>query len=48
MDTSGEMNKYSVPVVGSRPKVINNTSIKSIYFRETPTVIFINKSNIDG
>ena len=30
MDTSGEMNKYSVPVVGSRPKVINNTSIRSI------------------
>lgn len=48
MDTAGKMNDYSVSVVGNRPKVVNDTNIKSIYFRETPTVIFINKSNIPG
>ena len=42
------MNDYSVSVVGNRPKVVNDTNIKSIYFRETPTVIFINKSNVPG
>lgn len=48
MDSQGKMNDYSVSVVGNRPKVVNDTNIKSIYFRETPTVIFINKSNIPG
>ena len=40
MDSQGKMNDYSVSVVGNRPKVVNDTNIKSIYFRETPTVIF--------
>ena len=48
LDTYGEMNKYSVSTVGIRPKVVNDTNIKAIYFRETPTVIFINKSNQEG
>ena len=46
MDTfeNAEMNKYAVSAVGNRPKVINDTNIKAIYFRETPTVIFYNKN----
>ena len=48
MDTKGEMNKYSVPVIGNRPKVINDSGVKSIYFRETPTVVFVNRSNSAG
>jgi hypothetical protein len=48
MDSQGEINKYSVSAVGNRPKVVNDSTIKAIYFRETPTVIFINKSNIPG
>ena len=48
MDNAGEMDKYSVPVIGNRPKVINDSSVKSIYFRETPTVIFINWNNQTG
>ena len=47
MDSDGEMNKYSVSVIGNRPKVVNDSNIKAIYFRETPTVIFINKNNED-
>lgn len=45
MDTHGKISDYAVSVIGNRPKVVNDTSVKSIYFRKTPTVIFINKSN---
>jgi hypothetical protein len=42
------MAKYSVSAIGRRTKSVNETSIKSIYFRETPTILFINKNNISG
>lgn len=38
-----ELTGFNVKVVGSRPKVINDTAVKSIYFRETPDVIFVTK-----
>lgn len=34
------MAKYSVQNIGSRTKSINDTNVKSIYFRETPGVVF--------
>lgn len=40
LDTPGELQNFNVQSVGSRSKAINDTAIKSIYFRETPTVIF--------
>ena len=40
LDTQGELNQFSVKTVGSRTKSINDTAVKSIYFRETPDVIF--------
>ena len=40
LDTEGELQQYNVRSVGSRSKSVNDTAIKSIYFRETPTVIF--------
>ena len=36
----GELSQYSVKNVGCRPKAINDSSVKAIYFRETPNVIF--------
>ena len=45
LDASGELEQFSVPVVGSRPKAINDTTIKSIYFRETPAVVYL--ENLD-
>ena len=36
----GELASFNIKTVGARPKVINDTAIKSIYFRETPNVIF--------
>ena len=35
-----EMAKYNVQNIGSRTKSINDTNVKSIYFRETPGVVF--------
>ena len=40
LDTEGELQQFSVKAIGSRSKAINDTNIKSIYFRETPSVIY--------
>ena len=41
LDTEGDLGNYSVKKVGSRSKVVNETAVKSIYFKETPEVLFI-------
>ena len=40
LDTEGELSQFSVRNVGCRPKAINDSSVKAIYFRETPSVVF--------
>jgi len=48
MDGDGDIEKYNTKSIGFRPKSINETSLKGIYFRETPSVIFttdVRKSN---
>ena len=40
LDSEGELSQFSVPMVGERSKVINDTNVKAIYFRETPEVLF--------
>lgn len=46
LDSPGsELNKYNVKNIGSRPKVINDTKINSIYYRDTPTIIYTQDSN---
>jgi len=40
MDTEGTLSQFSVKNIGRRSKAINDTAVKSIYFRETPQVIF--------
>ena len=40
MDSDTELAQFSVRTIGNRPKAINDNNIKSIYFRETPTVLF--------
>ena len=48
LDTYGELSQYSVANVGDRPKAINDSNVKAIYFRETPGVIFVEDlNNID-
>ena len=44
LDGDGFIQKFNVKNMGNRTKAINDTNIKSIYFRETPTVIFVNES----
>lgn len=41
LDTAGELENYSVPRIGDRPKAVNDNDVKAIYFRETPGVIFL-------
>ena len=40
LDTNGELFQFSVKNVGRRPKVVNDSNVKSIYFRDTPNIIF--------
>ena len=40
LDAQGELEQFNVKSIGFRQKAINDTSIKSIYFRETPSMIF--------
>ena len=40
LDAEGELQQFNVKSVGARSKAVNETTIKSIYFRETPDVIF--------
>ena len=40
LDTSGDMGKYSVDTIGDRSQIVNDDKIKSIYFKDTPLVIY--------
>lgn len=37
----GRISDYATYEIGNRPKAVNDTNIKSIYFKETPTVMYI-------
>ena len=41
----GELAKFSVPVIGSRTKAINDSAVKTIYYRDIPTTIFTSLSD---
>ena len=48
LDDGGDIERYGTSFVGDRPKAVNDSMIKSIYFREIPTLIFTdNIANID-
>ena len=36
----GELDQFSCKMVGDRPKAVNEDSVKAIYYRETPLIIF--------
>ncbi len=40
LDSYGEINRYAVPNIGDRSKVVNDNNIKAIYYREIPNVIY--------
>lgn len=40
-----EVESISVPVIGDRPKAVNDTNVKSIYYREVPNILFVQESD---
>ena len=46
LDTEGELKQYSINAVGDRPKVVNDNTVKSIYFRQVPEIIFIDSESL--
>lgn len=44
----GQLQSFSVSSIGNRPKAVNDQNVKSIYFRETPDVIFIKDNEEKG
>ena len=40
LDSDGELSQFSVKNIGCRPKAVNDSNVKAIYFRETPNIIF--------
>ena len=47
LDEDSELQKFGSYAIGNRPKGVNDNQIKSIYFRETPTVIFVDADEWD-
>ena len=41
LDGDNELQKFGCHSIGNRPKGVNDNQVKAIYFRETPTVIFV-------
>ena len=41
IDNNSDLEKYSIPTIGTRSKVISDDSITGIYFKNVPNVIFI-------
>ena len=41
MEPIGEIGKYQVKTIGHRPKAVKETTITSLFYRKTPTVLFV-------
>lgn len=48
LDTTGELSKYSVRAIGQRPKNVNNSNVRAIYYRGVPNLIFVNRDDEDA
>jgi hypothetical protein len=42
------LDPYAVNVIGDRPKVVNNSQVTSIYFREVPNLIYLEEGNVSA
>lgn len=40
-----ELNKYKMSIIGRRPEVVNDDSVKAIFFRDTPEVLFVDPNS---
>ena len=48
LDFDGELQQFSARAIGNRPKVINKDDITSIYFRDTPMIIFTTADKLEN
>lgn len=46
IDTDSSLGQYRVSLIGRRPKVVNDSDVKAIFYRETPNVLFVDPANI--
>lgn len=47
-DLSSYLNKYAVELIGRRTKVVKDSNIKAIFFRETPNILFTNPNDAES
>ena len=47
-DGNDSLMQYSIAAIGDRPKIVNDSKITSIYFRNVPQVIFTNGQDYNG
>ena len=47
LDSDSELAQFAVPVVGDRPKAVNDSKVTSIYFKEIPNIIFTTADEYD-
>ena len=40
LDTGGSIDKFATYNIGNRPKAVNDTKVKAIYFKEVPNIIY--------
>lgn len=40
IDADSELGKFAIPLIGDRPKAVNDNDVKAIYFRDIPQVMF--------
>lgn len=40
LDQPGELEQFAVYTIGERPKVVNDTNIKAVYYKEIPNIIY--------
>lgn len=45
LNPRGEMEKFSIAAIGHRPKAVNDNKVKSIYYKQTPPIIFVENNN---
>lgn len=41
IDPNSDIGKFSIKAIGHRPKVVNDSDVKAIYFRETPPILLV-------
>jgi len=41
LDCKGDIDNYNIKKIGDRTKIVNDTTVKSLFYKETPEIVFI-------